>query len=358
MNNVDFTSSLYLGMYHPAERIPPWKQFTTGKPAVLYEPSLASEMGRVLAKWQGCEDGLILTSTLHAFWDIFGMWSPHKHMIFYDRSIYPIGKWGVERAKGRGVRSFSFSHLDFNSLKSKLNQTISDGCQAVVVTDGWYTRCGKAAPLSDIIKLIGPLRGWLVIDDTQALGILGKYPNRNNPYGNGGGGLLKWKDVNYPQIIKISSLAKGMGVPVASVCSSSSWINRFKEQSEARIHSSPPSLADMQALKHAIQINYLSGDKLRERLLHRVCYFRQSMRQHGMRLSGGKFPVQHLLFESGMAAQRVFAKLHRAGIQTVMLRPYRNKEVILTFLLRADHTLPEIDQTVKTLSKAVFSLIY
>ena len=55
-----------------------------------------------------------------------------------------------------------------------------------------------------------------MLDDTQALGILGEGPTKSNPYGIGGGGSLRWHDVFGPHIIVGSSLAKGFGAPLAA----------------------------------------------------------------------------------------------------------------------------------------------
>ena len=53
--------------------------------------------------------------------------------------------------------------------------------------------CGAPAPLTDYLKILRTWGGHLIIDDTQALGILGSHPGPDVPYGRGGGGSYNGK---------------------------------------------------------------------------------------------------------------------------------------------------------------------
>ena len=67
-----------------------------------------------------------------------------------------------------------------------------------------------------------------MLDDTQALGVLGEKPTPDAPYGRGGGGSLPWHGVTSPHVIAGSSLAKGFGVPIAVLSGSERMIRRFE----------------------------------------------------------------------------------------------------------------------------------
>ena len=51
----------------------------------------------------GCEHAVAMTSTLHAFADLFGCTWRAPGAIFYDESVYPIARWGMERAERLAV---------------------------------------------------------------------------------------------------------------------------------------------------------------------------------------------------------------------------------------------------------------
>jgi len=70
---ADFTSALYLGLRHGAGSLRPWARLTTGRPAALADPPGAREVAGALAALAGCGAGSLAPSTLHLFWDLFGV---------------------------------------------------------------------------------------------------------------------------------------------------------------------------------------------------------------------------------------------------------------------------------------------
>src|SRR5262245_51588111 len=117
---LDFTSALYLGMRHGSRSLEPWDQLTTGRPAALVSPPGARQVSQALAVLQGCESGTLATSTLHLFWDLFGMLAGERVAIYPDAGIYPISQWGVERAAARGAPVRKFPHHDAEALRDQL----------------------------------------------------------------------------------------------------------------------------------------------------------------------------------------------------------------------------------------------
>ena len=69
----------------------------------------------------------------------------------------------------------------------------------------------------------------LVLDDTQALGLLGARPS-DTPMADGGGGSLRWRGLSSPHVIVGGSLAKALGVPMAVLSGSEPVIRRFEQK--------------------------------------------------------------------------------------------------------------------------------
>ena len=61
----------------------------------------------------------------------------------------------------------------------------------VVVADGICAACGRIVPTDDYFSSVSLVGGLLVMDDTQALGLLGARPDKGAPLGHGGGGSLR-----------------------------------------------------------------------------------------------------------------------------------------------------------------------
>lgn len=347
---IDFTSALYLGLQHPSGSLAPWKRLTTGRPAALGETAAAAEVARWLADLQGCEAAILGPSTLHLFWDFLGMLANNGVAFFMDRGSYPIARWGLERAAGRGTAVRAFRHYDPAALGRALERNGRQRGRPVVVTDGFCTRCGQPAPLAAYLRLVRPWCGHVVVDDTQALGMLGTCPSRAAPYGHAGGGMLRWSGVTGRDVTIIASLAKGFGAPLAALSGSRETVERFMERSETRVHCGPPSAASIHAAKHALTVNEDEGDERRSRLTALVRRFRSGARDARFHLVPGIFPVQTIVFESRLDAAGYHERLLGMGIRPV-LQSGRRSSGGMGFLLTAGHPTQEIESVCRALAQ-------
>ncbi len=347
---LDFTSALYLGLHHPSYALRPWDRFTTGRPAALAEPPGADAVARRLALLQGCERATLGPSTLHLFWDLFGILAQDEIAIYMDAGTYAIAKWGVERAAARGIPVRVFPHHDPEALHRLIKQHRHRGVKSFIVADGFCPGCGRAAPITAYYEAAIDLGGYLVLDDTQALGILGHAPRRGAPYGTGGGGIASWSNVGGRHLVLGSSLAKGFGVPVAVLSGSRAVINRFEANSETRVHCSPPSNAVIHAAEHALIENEDHGDELRVGLWSLVCRFKKRLTDIGLSADGGLFPVQTLKPIPGIETTGLHDRLLHVGIKTVLHRARHSLGARLSFLITARHTAYDIDRAVEGLA--------
>lgn len=349
----DFTSSLYLGFRHPHCTLEPWASLTTGAPAALAEPARNQAVARALAGLQGLERGVLAPSTLHLFWDLFGVLAKGQTAIFFDAGVYPIVRWGIERAAARGVPVRQFNHHDAGALRALMSQHLRPGVRPLVVADGFCPACGRGAPLRDYLACAKTFGGLLIVDDTQALGVFGNSPAADAPYGRGGGGTLRWSDASGPGIIAVSSLAKGFGAPVAVLCGSGEFVGRFETQSETRVHCSPPSAAAVAAAASALTMNEAAGDATRRRLARLVAGFRNLLAGSGLQASGGMFPMQTLRPLPGVDAAALHERLLRQGIRTVLHKRRGTTVPLLSFIITARHTMSELETATAAVRQAI-----
>jgi 8-amino-7-oxononanoate synthase len=350
---LDFTSALYLGLQHPSASLPPWDALTLGRPAALADPPDAEAVAAEIAALQGCEAATLLPSTLHLFWDLFGVLDDGEVGVLCDAGLYPIARWGAERASSRGMPLATFAHHDTGALAQAIDRLARARRRPIVVTDGYCPNCGAPAPLRAYAELARRAGGWLVIDDTQALGILGESPVGSNPYGSGGGGSLRWHGVSGPHIVVGSSLAKGFGAPLAALSGSRALIERFREHSEARIHCSPPSVATIRAAQQALRLNRRHGETLRRRLLDLVLRLRQRLSAAGLKPVGGlPFPVQSFRADCSSPLARLFRRLRHGGVQALLTQGCRAAAARLTFLVTVRHGPSDIDVVARVAAAA------
>ena len=349
---LDFTSALYLGMRHPHQSLRSWAELTSGRPAALETPREARRLARGLARLLGQEGATLGTSTLHLFWDLFDVLASDRIAIYTDSGIYPIARWGIERVAAKGVPTTEFESHHPAALEALLNRDRKSGLRPVVAADGLAPATGRTAPLPEYLSLVRAYAGYLVIDDTQALGILGHGPTLGLPYGSGGAGTAAWHGIGGSELIVVSSLAKGFGAPLAAVAANARVIAKFEELSACRMHCSPPSLAAIAAGERALMINAVRGDDLRTRLLTLVRQFRHGLREVGIVASGGFFPVQTLKPVPVTDPARLHGRLSDLGVRTVLHRPRNGGGTRLSFLISNAHTATDIDAGIDTLRAA------
>ncbi|WP_394850260.1 aminotransferase class I/II-fold pyridoxal phosphate-dependent enzyme [Pendulispora brunnea] len=331
---LDFTSALYLGMRHGARQLEAWSALTEGKPAALKEPPGARAVAARLAGLAGCQSGLLFPSTLHLFWDLFCARAADEPIaIHFDAGLYEVGRWGIQRAAAHGVPVHRFAHHDVRALAASLERT-PRGRRPIVVTDGGCPRCGQVAPLRRYLERVRARGGYLVVDDTQALGL----------FGGGGGGSLRRLGIRGPEILWCASLAKGFGVPVAAVAGAAREIAHIEARSDTRVHTSPPSQAVISAAARALTVNSARGPALRSRLARNVQRFRAGLLRLGVRAPGSAYPQVNLPVA---APRKLHARLLRRGVRTVLFRG------ALGWLLTARHTAADIDEALRALAASL-----
>jgi 8-amino-7-oxononanoate synthase len=350
---LDFTSALYLGLRHPNQALPPWSQLTTGRPAVMGSPPGSHAVAAALAELIGCERATLLPSTLHLFFDLFELLRRAGMRLYVDAGVYPMARWGAERAASRGALLRQFSHYDPISALNTIEKDRASGLRPVILADGFCPDCGRAAPLAEYLRCVARDRGYVVLDDTQALGIWGRSPNKINPYGCGGGGSLSLHGICSPNVIVGSSLAKGFGVPLAVLAGDAKLIAQFIRRSETRMHGSPPSIAVLLAAKHALMVNESRGDAIRRHLAQLVTCFRE--RNWGAGISGprGVFPVQTVAAGPPPGPVRLHRRLLTAGVRALVARGPAAPVEKLHFVFNALHRIKDIDHAADVLAASL-----
>jgi 8-amino-7-oxononanoate synthase len=339
---LDFTSALYLGMRHPAGSLPPWDALTEGRPAALGETAGARAVARQLAALMGFAEAALFASTLHLFVDLLDTLARAPTVLFTDAHLYPAARWPIERAAGLGVEVHTFDRHHPADLARALARARGER-RPVVVTTGLCPGCGGLDQVPALLQVTEAAGGHLVVDDTQALGILGPR----------GGGTARALGLRSPQLVVGASLAKGFGVPLAVLAGPASVVQQVADLGPTRWHASPPSAAVIAAGASALTINARGGDRLRARLSAMALRLGAGLVRLGL---GAGRPVA-LPVQSSRALPRAFALgLHEAcaarGLRCLVQRAGRADQAVLTFLVTAAHDESDIDEALQILAHA------
>lgn len=344
---TDFSSALYLGLRHAGAGLPSGQPLTLGQPAALAEPPGALATAAALARLQGLEAGTLLPSTLHLFWDLLRLLARDgRTALLLDAGAYPIVHWCAESAAAAGAVVRRFAHHDPAALQALALGLQRSGLRPVIVCDGYCTGCNRPAPLARYARVAAAGGGMLVVDDTQALGVLGAAPTAACPLGHGGGGSLRWHGLAGPQLVVGASLAKGLGAPLAALCGSAELLAQFAAGSATRLHCSPPSALVVQAAHQALALNAQAGEGWRAHLLALVQRLRSALLPAGLVPVGRlPFPVQSFVSRQGPERlAQLWRRLRAAGVRALLTGGCQGQAPRLSFIVTARHAVAQIDR--------------
>ena len=337
--HADFTSALYLGMRHAARALPAWEELTLGKPAALEPVPGEPELGAGLARLMDCEAACLLPSSLHLFWDLFRWLAAAPVALLVDGAAYPVARWGAECARAQGVALACLSHGNAGQAAALARRYRAAGRQPVILADGYTPGDEAPPPLAAYADIAESQGGLLVLDDTQALGIVGEE----------GGGSVAAHGLAGAPVLAGASLAKGFGAPLAVLAGPRRMLGRFMAASATRVHCSPPSVAAIAAGRAALDANRRTGRVLRRRLHERIAQLRAALAEQGLACSGGAFPVQRVVLPPSCDGPALRGALSLAGVE-VLLQGTRARQV-LTLLLRADHSAQQVAHAARTIGQ-------
>jgi len=343
---IDFTSSLYLGLRHGSGELGPWDQLTTGAPAALHVPPGEPEVARDIGLLMGLERSVVMRSTLHAFFDLFSLLRGGRIHVLIDSAAYPVAVSGATVARAAGAPITPFGHHDVESLQARLENVRG---RPIIVTDGFCPGCRAAAPIDHYIAITAGSNALVVLDDTQAFGLLGRDPSAASPYGSGGGGTLRWLGVRSRRVVVVASLAKALGAPVAVVVGPNN-ILRMLDDLGTRVHSSPPTVVDLHAAKNGLEANAASGDARRARLLGLIRRLQARLSRGPARPVGGIFPVQGVRTQHLAAPLEVQRSLLERGVAAVVHHARCRPHPTLSLIITATHRPSQIDKAASVLS--------
>ena len=343
---IDFASALYLGLQHPAAQLGGYAALTTGHPASLMAGPLVRRLAADAAALQGCEAGMVAPSTLHLAIDVFD-YLGRTHTLIADEALYPVLRWGIERARGLGVPVAWFRHGDLADLVRRLRQR-RRGRPPAVIADATL-RDGVPVPLAQYLSLVSRHGGLIVIDHSQMLGLMGTAPSPQRPWGIGGGGVLRHAGgAPTAPVLLVASWAKAFGAPLATLCGPAALVEGIARDGPTQTHSSTTSEAALRAGLLALAINARAGAGLRMRLWQRLRRLRAGLRMLArtclpdLHTSAHDHPLQHVRLDTAARTMALHAGLRAAGFRTALLREHEGRHA-LAVIVRANHCRADID---------------
>jgi glycine C-acetyltransferase len=195
-----------------------------------------------------------------------------------------------------------FQHNDPDSLHRSLTK-VKNIKNKVVVIDGVYSMDGDIANLPAIREISSAHSALLVVDESHALGTIGK---------QGRGTFDHFEGMEQADIVT-GSLGKALGGIGGFVAGSSALINFLELYSRSFIFSTaipPNSTAGMVAALRLLE----EDDHLLDKLRSNVLFFKQNLQKLGFRIGPSETAIQPLFITDMDLLMKFCLLLHRQGV--------------------------------------------
>ncbi|MGR3178216.1 MAG: glycine C-acetyltransferase [Candidatus Anammoxibacter sp.] len=242
---------------------------------------------------------------------------------------------GIRLCKAKRLR---FKNRDMADLEVKLKEAVN--CRfRLIATDGVFSMDGTIAKLDEICNLADKYNAMVMIDDSHAVGVLGKHGKGTHEYCN----VLNRID------IITGTLGKALGGASGGYTSGRKEIvELLRQRSRPYLFSNTLAPSTVCASIKAIDL-VTSSSALRDKLNENTRYLRESLIKNGFTINEGCHPIVPIVLGDALLTQNVAMKLFEKGIYVVgFFYPVVPKgKARIRLQISAAHSLEDIDFTVK-----------
>jgi glycine C-acetyltransferase len=242
---------------------------------------------------------------------------------------------GIRLCKARRLR---YNNCDMADLEAKLKEAAA--CRfRLIATDGVFSMDGTIAKLQDICDLADKYKALVMIDDSHAVGVLGKKGKGTHEYH----GVLNRVD------IITGTLGKALGGASGGYTSGrKEIIGLLRQRSRPYLFSNTlaPSIV-CASLKALDMIS--SSTTLRDKLEENTRYFREGISKKGFAINPGSHPIVPIMLGDAVLAQKMASRLLEKGVYVIgFFYPVVPKgRARIRTQISAAHSLEDLDFAVK-----------
>ena len=256
-----------------------------------------------ISEFLNTEDTILYTSCFDANGGLFETLLSAEDAVISDELNHASIIDGIRLCK---AKRFRFKNCDMADLETKLKEAAD--CRFVLIaTDGVFSMDGTIARLDDICNLAEKYKALVMIDDSHAVGILGKR----------GKGTHEHCDVLDRVDIITGTLGKALGGASGGYTSGrKEIIDLLRQRSRPYLFSNTLAPSIVCASLKALEM-ISSSTQLRDRLEQNTVYFREKMMATGFEIKPGSHPIVAIMLGDAVLTQRVASRLLEKGVYAV-----------------------------------------
>ena len=293
--------------------------------------SVHKELEGKISAFLGMEDTILYSSCYDANTGLFETLLGEEDAIISDELNHASIIDGVRLCK---AKRFRYKNNDMGDLEDKLKQ--AQGSRIVMIcTDGVFSMDGTIANLKGICDLADKYDALVMVDDSHAVGFVGK----------NGRGTHEYNDVMGRVDIITGTLGKALGGASGGYTSAGKGIvDLLRQRSRPYLFSN--TLAPAIAASACEVFDMLSeSTELRDRLASNTLYFRTKMTEAGFDIKAGTHPIVPIMLYDARKAQEMAAKMLEKGVYVIgFFYPVVPKGLArIRVQVSAAHTLENLD---------------
>jgi glycine C-acetyltransferase len=307
---LNLCANNYLGLAdHPAvveaarDALNQWGYGLASVRFICGTQSIHKQLEARLSEFLGTEDTILYSSCFDANGGLFETLLDQEDAVISDELNHASIIDGVRLCK---AARFRYKNGDMSDLEAKLNEA-SGARHRLIATDGVFSMDGHIAKLREICDLADKHNAMVMVDDSHAVGFMGKR----------GRGTHEYRNVMGRIDILTGTLGKALGGASGGYTSGRKEIvDLLRQRSRPYLFSNsvaPPIVAaSIKVLDLLAQ-----SSELRERLFSNTRLFRERMTSHGFNIVPGEHPIVPVMLGDAALASRMADILLKRGVYVV-----------------------------------------
>ena len=265
--------------------------------------AIHKDLEKAMTEFLGTEDTILYSSCFDANGGLFETLLGAEDAVLSDELNHASIIDGIRLSK---AQRFRFKHADMADLEAQLKASAGARFR-LVATDGVFSMDGDIADLEGICRLAERYAALVMIDDSHAVGFLGRT----------GRGTHEHRGVMGCVDIITGTLGKALGGASGGYTSGRREIIELLRQ-RSRPYLFSNTLAPMIAAASIKAIELLSrSTERRDRLMENARYFRAGMTARGFNIRPGEHPIVPIMLGEAVLAQKVAARLLEKGVYVI-----------------------------------------
>lgn len=250
------------------------------------------------------EDTILYTSCFDANGGLFETILTEEDAVISDELNHASIIDGVRLCKAKRYR---YKNNNMEDLEVQLKDAKASAKNILIATDGVFSMDGFIANLKGICDLADKYGAMVMVDDSHAVGFMGKH----------GKGTHEYNEVLGRIDIITGTLGKALGGASGGYTSGrKEIIGMLRQRSRPYLFSNTVAPSIVAASLKVLDM-LSSTTHLRDKLEENTKYFREGIKKAGLEIKDGVHPIVPIMLGDAVLAQKMAARLLEKGIYVI-----------------------------------------